>query len=263
MYCILGLMDLTPNNRYSRHTSLEQIGESGQALIRASHVLIVGLGGLGSPAAMYLAAAGVGRLTLADFDTVEVSNLQRQIAHTTDRVGQLKTDSAKQACLDINPECRIDTLDYALDADDLDELLAACMVVLDCSDNFPTRFAVNAACVKQAVPLVSGAAIRFDGQISVYDSRQSDAPCYRCLYSDTDGATDSCAQAGILGPVVGMVGCVQAIEALKLICNIGTSLSGRLVLLDGLSMEWNEIRLRRNPECPVCGSRNDSSAPAG
>ena len=259
MYGILELMDLTPDNRYSRHTSLDQIGESGQARIRASHVLIVGLGGLGSPAAMYLAAAGVGRLTLADFDTVEISNLQRQIAHTTARVGQLKTDSARQACLDINPECQIETVNYALEADDLDELLADCTVVLDCSDNFPTRFAINAACVKYTVPLVSGAAIRFDGQISVYDSRQSDAPCYRCLYNDTDSAADTCAQAGILGPVVGMVGCVQAAEALKLICEIGTSLSGRLVLLDGLSMEWNEIRLRRNPQCPVCGSRDDVS----
>ncbi|MGQ7843917.1 HesA/MoeB/ThiF family protein [Granulosicoccus sp. 3-233] len=247
-------MDLTPDNRYSRHTSLPQIGEAGQARIRASHVLIVGLGGLGSPASLYLAAAGVGRLTLADFDTVEVSNLQRQVAHTTDRVGQLKTTSARQACLDINPDCRIETLDYALDEDDLDSLVAQCTAVLDCTDNFPTRFALNAACVRARVPLVSGAAIRFDGQISVYDSRQSDAPCYRCLYSDSDNAVDNCAQAGILGPVVGMVGCIQAIEALKLISDIGDSLAGRLVLFDGLTMEWNEIRLGKNPECPVCGS---------
>lgn len=254
MYCILGIMDLTPDNRYSRHTSLPQIGEAGQARIRASHVLIVGLGGLGSPAALYLAAAGVGRLSLADFDTVEVSNLQRQVAHTTERVGQLKTASARQACLDINPDCQIETLDYALDEEDLDSLVADCTVVLDCTDNFPTRFALNAACVKARVPLVSGAAIRFDGQISVYDSRQSDSPCYRCLYSDTDNPVDSCAQAGILGPVVGMVGCVEAIEALKLISEIGNSLAGRLILFDGLAMEWNEIRLRKNPRCPVCGT---------
>lgn len=255
MYCILHFMDLTPDQRYSRHISLPQIGEAGQARIRDSHVVIVGLGGLGSPAALYLAAAGVGRLTLADFDTVELSNLQRQVAHTTARVGQLKTDSAKEGCLDINADVRIETLDYALEREDMDALIGGCTVVLDCTDNFPTRFALNDSCVHAGVPLVSGAAIRFDGQISVYDSRQPDAPCYRCLYSDTDNPTDTCAQAGILGPVVGMVGCVQAIEALKLITGIGDSLSGRLVLFDGLSMEWNEIRLRRNPDCPVCSNR--------
>lgn len=245
-------MDLTPDNRYSRHISLEQIGASGQAAIAGSHVLIVGLGGLGSPAALYLAAAGVGRLTLADFDTVEVSNLQRQIAHTTKRVGQLKTESARQACLDINPECQIDVINFGLDEDDLQALVPKCTVVLDCTDNFPTRFALNDSCVKHRVPLVSGAAIRFDAQISVYDARQADAPCYRCLYSDVDGHVDTCAQAGILGPVVGMVGCVQAIEAIKLICNIGNSLSGRLVLFDGLSMDWNEIQLGKNPNCSTC-----------
>lgn len=246
-------MDLTPDIRYSRHTSLPQIGEVGQHKIAQSHILIVGLGGLGSPAALYLAAAGTGRLSFADFDTVEISNLQRQVAHTTERVGQLKTDSARQACLDINPDCVINTLNYALDAEELDKLIPDCTVVLDCSDNFPTRFAVNAACVAHRVPLVSGAAIRFDGQISVYDSRQSEAPCYRCLYSEGDNSVDTCAQAGILGPVVGMVGCVQAIEAIKLICEIGDSLAGRLVLFDGLAMEWNEIQLRRSPKCPVCG----------
>lgn len=251
---MLTSMDLTPDNRYSRHTSLPQIGDTGQARIVESHVLIVGLGGLGSPAALYLAAAGVGHLSFADFDTVEVSNLQRQIAHSTARVGQLKTESARKACLDINPNCTIDTLDYALEEEELEALIPSCSVVLDCSDNFPTRFAVNHACVKHRVPLVSGAAIRFDGQISVYDSRQDNAPCYRCLYSDGENSIDTCAQAGILGPVVGMVGCVQAIEAIKLICDIGTSLAGRLVLFDGLSMEWNEIQLRKNDHCPVCGS---------
>lgn len=246
-------MDLTPDQRYSRHTSLAQIGEAGQLRISQSHVLIVGLGGLGSPAALYLTAAGVGKLSFADFDTVETSNLQRQIAHTNTRVGQLKTESAREGCLAINPECTIETLDYALEAEELATLIPHCTVVLDCSDNFPTRFAVNAACVKHRVPLVSGAAIRFDGQISVYDSRQEDAPCYRCLYTEGDNSVDTCAQAGILGPVVGMVGCVQAIEALKLICGIGDSLAGRLVLFDGLSMEWNEIQLRKNNGCPVCG----------
>lgn len=245
-------MDLTPENRYSRHTSLEQIGESGQQRIADSHALIVGLGGLGSPAALYLAAAGVGTLSFADFDTVEVSNLQRQIAHTSARVGQLKTDSAKEACLQINSDCHIETLNYALEAEELDKIIPDCTVVLDCSDNFPTRFAINEVCVRYKVPLVSGAAIRFDGQISVFDSRQPDSPCYRCLYTDGDNSVDTCAQAGILGPVVGMVGCVQAIEAVKLMCGIGDSLAGRLVLFDGLSMEWNEIQLRKNPACPVC-----------
>ena len=248
-------MDLTPDDRYSRHTTLEQIGEAGQRKLGDAHVLIVGLGGLGSPAALYLAAAGIGKLSFADFDTVETSNLQRQIAHTSDRVGQLKTASARTACLQINPDCVIDTIDYALDEDDLAELVASCTVVLDCTDNFPTRFAINDACVASRVPLVSGAAIRFDGQISVYDSRQPDAPCYRCLYGDASSAVDTCAQAGILGPVVGMVGCVQAIEAIKLIVGIGDSLAGRLVLFDGLAMEWNDIRLKKNPACSVCNAR--------
>lgn len=251
---MLCTMDLTPDIRFSRHTSLPQIGESGQHKIANSHVLIVGLGGLGSPAALYLAAAGIGRLSFADFDTVEVSNLQRQVAHTTERVGLLKTESAKKACLDINPQCEINSINYALDAEELDKLIPDCSVVLDCSDNFPTRFAVNTACVQHKVPLVSGAAIRFDGQISVYDSRQDNAPCYRCLYSDGENSVDTCAQAGILGPVVGMVGCVQAIEAIKLICEIGDSLAGRLVLFDGLAMQWNEIVLRKNPACPTCGN---------
>ncbi len=250
---MLLIMDLTPDKRYSRHTNLPQIGELGQSKIAQSHALVIGLGGLGSPAALYLAAAGVGKLSFADFDTVEISNLQRQVAHTTERVGQLKTHSAKTACLQINPECSIDTIDYALDEEDLEALVPTCSVVLDCSDNFPTRFAVNEACVKHKVPLVSGAAIRFDGQISVYDSRQNETPCYRCLHGEGNNSADTCAQAGILGPVVGMVGCVQAIEALKLMADIGNSLAGRLILFDGLSMDWNEIQLRKNPKCPVCG----------
>ena len=251
-------MDLTPDNRYSRHTSLEQIGVEGQQKLHDAHVLVIGLGGLGSPASLYLAAAGVGKLTFADFDTVEISNLQRQIAHDSSRVGQLKTESARTACLQINPECHIDTIDYALEEDELNQLIPGCQVVLDCSDNFPTRFAVNDACVAHKVPLVSGAAIRFDGQLSVYDTRDVDSPCYRCLYGDTNSTVDTCAQAGILGPVVGMIGCAQAIEAIKLICGIGRSLAGRLVLFDGLAMEWNEIQLRKNPSCGVCASKTAS-----
>jgi len=247
-------MDPAPDNRFSRHLTLPQIGESGQARLADSHVLVAGLGGLGSPVALYLAAAGVGHLTFADFDTVEISNLQRQIAHTSDRVGQLKTLSAKSACLAINPDCRIDTIDYGLDDAELAQLLPTVSLVTDCTDNFPTRFSINAHCVSAKVPLVTGAAIRFDGQITVIDSRQSDSPCYRCLYTEGDDTVDSCAQAGILGPVVGMVGCVQALEAIKLLCGIGTSLAGRLVLFDGLAMEWQEIRLKKNPDCPVCNT---------
>lgn len=245
-------MDLTPDERFSRHLSLQQIGPSGQHKLAQSHVLIIGLGGLGSPAALYLAAAGVGTLTFSDFDTVELSNLQRQIAHTSGRTGQLKTDSARTGCHDINPDCTINTIDFALEAEDLDQWVPKADVVLDCSDNFATRFAVNDACYRHKVPLVSGAAIRFDGQISVYDSRLSNSPCYRCLYGESHADADSCAQAGILGPVVGMVGCVQAIEAIKLICSIGESLVGRLVLFDGLAMQWNEIQLSRNPKCATC-----------
>jgi len=245
-------MDLTPDERFSRHISLPQIGETGQHKLAQSHVLIVGVGGLGSPAALYLAAAGVGTLTLCDFDTVEISNLQRQIAHSTERAGQLKTDSAKKACQDINPHCTINTINVSLEAEELEEWVPRTTVVLDCSDNFDTRFAVSDACYAHKVPLVSGAAIRFDGQISVYDSRDEQSPCYRCLYNAAQSAADTCAQAGILGPVVGMVGCVQAIEAIKLICGIGDSLAGRLVLFDGLTMEWNEIQLKRNPNCSTC-----------
>lgn len=248
-------MDPSPENRYSRHLTLPQIGADGQAKLADSHVLIVGLGGLGSPVALYLAAAGIGRLSFADFDTVEVSNLQRQVAHTTDRVGSLKTHSAREACLAINPECQIDTLDFGLDDEDLATRVPGLTLVIDCSDNFPTRFSVNAHCVAAGVPLVTGAAIRFDGQITVVDPRDEHSPCYRCLYTEGSDTADSCAQAGILGPVVGMVGCVQAIEAIKLICGIGESLAGRLVLFDGLAMQWQEIRLKRSADCPVCQGR--------
>jgi len=248
-------MDPSPEKRFSRHLTLPQIGTEGQAKLAQSHVLVVGLGGLGSPVALYLAAAGIGRMSFADFDTVEVSNLQRQIAHNSNRVGALKTHSAKEACLAINPECQIDTLDFGLEDEDLAALMPSLSLVIDCSDNFPTRFSVNAACVAAGVPLVTGAAIRFDGQITVVDPRDEQSPCYRCLYTEGGETADSCAQAGILGPVVGMIGCVQAIEAIKLICGIGDSLAGRLVLFDGLGMNWQEIRLKRSADCPVCQTR--------
>lgn len=239
-------------DRYSRHLSLPAIGESGQQRLLTSHVLIVGLGGLGSPAALYLAAAGVGKLTFADFDTVEVSNLQRQVAHTTNRVGELKTHSAREACLAINPDIEINVIDYALEAEELNTLIPTCSAVLDCSDNFPTRFAVNACCVEHKVPLITGAAIRFDGQVMVVRPDKPDAPCYRCLYKDGDETAETCAQTGILGPVVGLIGCIQALEAIKVLCNIGDDLSGRLLLFDGLNMEFNEIQLKQSLDCPVC-----------
>ena len=243
-----------PQERYSRHLTLPAIGEPGQSRLLASHVLVVGLGGLGSPVALYLAGAGVGRLTFADFDTVEESNLQRQIAHTTGRIGELKTHSARTACLQINPEVRIDVVDYGLEAEDLEELVPRCTAVVDCCDNFPTRFAINAACVKHRIPLISGAAIRFDGQITVVRPDIADSPCYQCLYPDTGATGDTCALEGILGPVVGMIGCVQAIETIKVLCDAGTDLRGRLVLFDGLAMEWNEITLRKSATCPVCSA---------
>ncbi len=246
---------MTPNqqDRYSRHTNLAEIGEEGQQKLLDSTALIVGLGGLGSPAAMYLAAAGIGRLIFADFDVVEVSNLQRQIAHNTNRVGELKAHSARETCHAINPDIRIDTIDEVLEAESLNEIVPQCNVVLEGSDNFPTRFAVNEACVKHSVPLVSGAAIRFDGQVSVFAGHKPDAPCYRCLYSSTSESADTCALTGVLSPIVGLIGTAQAAETIKVLAGFGRTLEGRLLLLDGLSMEWREIGLRKNPKCPVCG----------
>lgn len=245
-------MNTEQTDRYSRHLSLPTIGEAGQQRLLDAHVLIVGLGGLGSPAALYLAAAGIGRLTFADFDTVEVSNLQRQIAHTTDRVGDLKTHSAQVASHAINPNIVINTIDYALEQEELDELIPTCTAVLDCSDNFPTRFAVNANCVKHKIPLITGAAIRFDGQVMVVRPDKPDTPCYRCLYTEGDETAETCAQTGILGPVVGLIGCIQALETIKVICDIGDDLSGRLLLFDGLGLEFNEIQLKQSADCPVC-----------
>lgn len=241
--------------RYSRHTNLTEIGEQGQRKLLDSTALIVGLGGLGSPVAMYLAAAGVGRLIFADFDVVELSNLQRQVAHNSERIGQLKSHSARTTCHAINPDIQINTIDEVLDAESLETLVPQCTVVLEGSDNFPTRFAVNAACVKHKVPLVSGAAIRFDGQVSVFAGHKADVPCYRCLYSD-DGmeSADTCAMTGVLSPVVGMIGTVQAAEAIKVLAGFGRTLEGRLLLLDGLQMEWREIGLRKDKTCPVCSS---------
>ncbi len=250
---------MTPEQteRYSRHINLPQIGEAGQRKLLDAHVMIIGLGGLGSPAALYLAASGIGKLTFVDFDIVELSNLQRQIAHTSDRIGELKTHSARQACIDLNPDIIIETVDYELERDELFERVKQCSVVIEGSDNFPTRFLVNEACVVNSVPLVSGAAIRFDGQISVFSNNGSDCPCYRCLYKEGSETAETCAQTGVLAPFVGMVGTMQAIETIKLITGAGKTLESRLILLDGLNMEWTPVTLVKSPDCPVCGDGSD------
>jgi molybdopterin/thiamine biosynthesis adenylyltransferase len=246
--------------RYSRHILLDDVGIEGQQRLVDSHVLVVGAGGLGSPVAMYLAASGVGHITIADHDVVDLTNLQRQIAHTTARVGQSKVASASQAMLALNPEVRVTALAHKLDAGKLDALVPTVTVVVDCCDNFPTRQAVNAACVKHQVPLVSGAAIRMDGQLAVYDARDDKSPCYACIFPP-DQAPDEvmCATMGVLAPLVGVIGTMQAMETVKLITGMGSRLTGRLQMLDGRDMAWNEVRLQRNANCPVCGTTQSVS----
>ena len=242
--------------RYSRHILLDQIGIEGQQALLAARVLVIGAGGLGSPAAMYLASAGVGKLTLVDDDAVDLTNLQRQIAHTTARVGQPKAESARQALLEINPDIEIVALIERAGAARLNQLVADADVVLDCTDNFATRHAINRACVANRVALVSGAVIRFDGQVSVFDKRDANAPCYSCLFPEDQAFEDvACSTMGVFAPLVGVVGAMQAAEALKLLMGIGSSLSGRLLMLDGLHMEWNSIQIGRDPACPVCGQQ--------
>jgi molybdopterin/thiamine biosynthesis adenylyltransferase len=247
--------------RYSRHILLEEIGVEGQQRLLAARALLIGAGGLGSPVALYLGTAGVGQITIVDHDQVDLTNLQRQIAHTLARVGMDKAASARQAIEAINPEVSVTALVARADAALLDRLVAQADVVLDCSDNFVTRHAVNAACVKHARPLVSGAAIRFDGQITVYDTRQSDTPCYACVFPpDATFEETRCATMGVFAPLVGIIGAMQAAEALKLLSGAGQSLAGRLLMLDGRAMEWNEVRIPRNMSCPVCASRPTSAA---
>ena len=242
--------------RYSRHILLEEIGVEGQERLARAHALVIGAGGLGSPVALYLGSAGLGRITLVDADTVDVTNLQRQIAHDMARVGQPKVASARAAILGINPHVQVRTVERRADAALLDELVPGCDVVLDCTDNFATRQDVNAACVRHGVPLVSGAAIRFDGQVSVFDPRDPASPCYACLFPPSQQVEETrCATMGVFAPLVGIIGSVQAAEALKLLSGAGTPLAGRLLMLDGLRMEWNEIGVPRAPHCPVCAER--------
>lgn len=242
--------------RYSRHILLEEIGIEGQERLAASHALVIGAGGLGSPVALYLGSAGVGRITLVDNDVVDLTNLQRQVAHTMARIGQGKAGSAREAIAAINPHVDVRTVDARADAAMLGELVAQADVVVDCCDNFATRQAVNAACVAHGKPLVSGAAIRFDAQVTVYDTRQADAPCYACVFPpDSQFEETRCATLGVFAPLVGIIGAMQAAEALKLLSGAGTSLAGRLQMLDARSMEWTEMRTARDAHCPVCASR--------
>ena len=244
--------------RYSRHILLPQIEYPGQEKLTNSHVLIVGAGGLGAPAALYLAASGVGKLTICDFDTVDLTNLQRQIIHTTASIGTNKALSAQQTIYEIKPEVNVQTVQQKSTEAEFKALAEQADVVLDCSDNFATRYALNRVCFALKKPLVSGAAFGFEGQITVFDFRNEASPCYHCLFPDLNnsGGEDSdlrCATNGVFAPLVGMIGTTQAAEALKLIMNIGESLQGRLMLLDALSMQWRTIKLARDPKCAVCG----------
>jgi len=241
--------------RYSRHLLLNELGVEGQERLLASHALVIGAGGLGSPVALYLGSAGVGRITLVDHDHVDATNLQRQVAHTLDRIGQPKAVSARAAIAAINPDVQVAPVLQRADAALLAALVPQADVVLDCTDNFATRHAINRACVQHRKPLVSGAAIRMDGQISVYDTRDAASPCYACIFPESSHLEETrCATMGVFAPLVGIIGTMQAAEALKLLCGIGTSLAGRLLMLDGRGMEFTSIRMARQAGCPVCGA---------
>lgn len=241
--------------RYSRQILLPQIGAEGQERLRQSHALIIGLGGLGSPIAMYLAAAGVGHLTIVDFDRVDLSNLQRQILYRSADIGRPKAEAARDTLLALNPLVTVTTIARRLEDSDLVEQVAQADVVIDATDNFATRFALNAACVRTRTPLVSGAAIRLEGQVAVFRPDRGDSPCYRCLYKDEEELAEGCTQTGVFTPVVGIVGAIQATEALKVLLDLGKTLTGRLLLIDALTMELRTIGLRRDPHCPICSGR--------
>lgn len=241
--------------RYSRHILLPEFGVEGQARLRAAHALVIGAGGLGCPAALYLASSGVGRLTLADPDRVDLTNLQRQILYRGDAVGALKVEAARKTLDAVNPSVSVVAIAQRLEGEALERQVSEADVVLDCSDNFATRHAVNRACVRHAKPLVSGAAIRFDGQVAVFDLRRDDAPCYACLFPE-GGETEElrCAVMGVLAPLTGAVGALQAAEAIKLLAGVGDSLHGRLLMFDALRAEWRSVRVRKDPDCAVCAS---------
>ncbi|WP_415902721.1 HesA/MoeB/ThiF family protein [Neptuniibacter sp. QD29_5] len=238
--------------RYSRQIMLPDVDINGQEIWLNSTVLIIGLGGLGSPVAMYLAAAGIGELILVDDDEVELSNLQRQIAHNTKRIGAPKVDSARNTIAGLNPDTRVKALYERLDDEALQRLVATVDLVVDCTDNFSTRFSINRACFMHKKPLVSGAAIRMEGQVAVYDPLNPESPCYQCLYKEGSDEALTCSESGVLSPLVGIIGSVQALEALKVLASVGESLAGRLLLLDAKTMDWRTLKLRKDPECSVC-----------
>ena len=248
--------------RYSRHILLPEIGIEGQERLLALHALVIGAGGLGSPVALYLASAGVGRITICDGDTVDLTNLQRQIVHRTESIGMPKVDSASATLRSINPHVKVDAVCERLDEARIAELAANADVVLDGSDNFSTRHAVNRACIRHAKPLVSGAAVRFDGQVAVFDMRRADAPCYACLFPEAGESEDvRCAVMGVFAPITGIIGTIQAAEALKLLAQTGEALAGRLLLVDALTMQLRTIKFAKDPGCAVCG-RHSTAAPA-
>ncbi len=238
--------------RYSRQMMLPEIDAAGQEQLSKSRVLIIGLGGLGSPVSIYLASAGVGQLVLVDFDKVDISNLQRQIVHTTQNIGRQKIESAKEHLQAINPEINIECIDHALEDDELLNEAEKADVIVDASDNFQTRFSLNQASVKTKTPLVSGAAIRFEGQVTVFNPKDENSPCYRCLYNEDVATEETCTANGVIAPLLGIIGSIQANETLKLLMGIGETLQGKLLLLDTLHMDWNQAKLKKDPACPVC-----------
>ena len=249
-------MDDTELLRYSRHILLPEIGIDGQQNIAASHALVIGAGGLGSPVALYLASAGVGTITLCDADTVDLTNLQRQIAHDTSTIGLPKVESAQRRIAAINPGVDVRAMRARVGDEQLTELASAASVVVDCTDNFATRHAINRACVAAARPLVSGAALRFDGQLAVFDVRREDSPCYHCLFGEDEEIEETrCAVMGVFAPLVGVIGAMQAVEALKLLAPCGEPGVGKLFLYDGLNAEWKTLSIKRDPNCVVCGDR--------
>ena len=241
--------------RYSRHILLPEIEIDGQQKLLDAHALIIGAGGLGSPVCLYLASSGVGRLTICDDDNVDLTNLQRQIVHFTDSIGERKVESARRRLARINAATIVTPIAERLAGEPLENLVQAADVIVDCSDNFATRHAINRACVRFSRPLVSGAGVRFDGQVAVFDLRRRDSPCYHCLFAETDDIEEMrCAVMGVFAPLVGIIGSVQAAEALKLLMGVGRDLTGRLLLLDALAMEWRSVRLTKDPHCAVCGT---------
>ncbi|MCP3690337.1 MAG: molybdopterin-synthase adenylyltransferase MoeB [Gammaproteobacteria bacterium] len=244
-------MDEQQADRYSRQIRLSQIGAKGQQKLLDATALIIGMGGLGSPAAMYLAAGGVGKLIIVDYDVVEASNLQRQVIHADAAIGDNKVDSAKKTITALNPQCNVEAINYQVDGDELKSLIAHVDIVLDCCDNFPTRFETNRYCVETATPLVSGAAIRMEGQLMSYQPDMQ-GPCYQCLYSQVYESAETCELEGVLAPVVGVIGTMQALQAMMILTGLGEPLVGKLLLFDASAMEWNQVRLPKSPSCPVC-----------